>query len=723
VPELAARLERLDTIFGVELAERIQHLNALLDDLEKTGANGTVPAIARALHSLKGAARAVESSTVEQVVHAAETATTGQTGRPNQSWLGAMRSALDGLPALHRDRSADVSAIVGALATPKAETAPVRLVSERVERPDPGSVRVALSKLDTLLTESGELSVTQLRIDERLTELRNMQRQLERWQRDWNRTRPARARMRREGYRSLREAEIVLRAADRADHEIQSLLQRARDIAAGMAQNASQLATVASAISEEVMAIRLLPTGTIFLPLERLVRDLSRQTQKDVRLELVGSDTELDRRILDELRDPLMHMVRNSVDHGFETPEERREAGKTAQGTLRLSAVQRGDRVQVVIQDDGRGLDIDAIRATAIRRKVLSTERAEQMDAAELIGLIFHAGFSTREAVTEISGRGVGMDVVRDNVRRLGGDIRVDTTPGIGTTFTINVPLTLATTRVLLVENAGLTYAIPSSSIERTGRVRSSQLRALEGRTSLKVDGRVLPVVELASVLQQSSAPVEAGWRPFFVLSQSGERAVAVLTDRLVDETELVVKPLGAPLKRVRHVTGAAVLGTGSVVVILNPADLYKSSIGTVEGAQRLSTSSMLSEKKQDDKPQRRVMVVDDSVMTRTLERSILESAGYGVVVAGDGAQALELLNEQVVDAIVSDVEMPRMTGLQLTEALRNDERWRHLPIVLVTSLDAPEHVERGAAAGADAYIVKGRFDQNDLLQTIARLV
>jgi two-component system chemotaxis sensor kinase CheA len=377
-----------------------------------------------------------------------------------------------------------------------------------------------------------------------------------------------------------------------------------------------------------------------------------------------------------------------------------------------------------MIEDDGRGLDVEAIRETAIRRNVLSAERAEQMDEAGLIELIFAPAFSTRKTVSEISGRGVGMDVVREHVNRLGGEIAVRTTSGVGTCFTITVPVTLATTRVLLVGDGGQTYAVPSSGIERTGRIRAADMHRLEGRRAMQIDGRAVPVVELADVLQRSDAntpgPAADEWRPFILLPQ-GDRAVALLADRLIDETEVVVKALGAPLARVRHVGGAAVLGTGAVVVILNPSDLIKSALGTIEAspqARNYDTSATHAVARR-----RHVLVVEDSVMTRTLERTILEAAGYSVVVAADGAQALDLLNEHQIDIIVSDVEMPKMDGLALTSAVRQDERWPNLPIVLVTSLDAPEQIERGAAAGADAYIVKGRFDQNDLLNTIGRLL
>jgi two-component system chemotaxis sensor kinase CheA len=741
VPELALRLERLNTVFGVELAERIRTVNALILQLERADDFAALGPLARQLHSLKGAARAVGARSIEQVTHSAEGAIMGvrPSARPDQAWFDAVHAAIDIIGTLQVEPAADTSQILLDLVAVTPETPspePIRISAVRVaaaqaptpiaaptERIEQNSVRVSLGKLDTLLTESGELSVTQLRISERLNDLRGLQRQLERWQRDWSKTRPARARLRRD-HSNARDGDALFRIVEQSDQEIAAIVQRTRELASELAQNTTQLAVVAGAISQEVMAIRLLPAGTVFMPLERLVRDLSRQTGKEVRLALSGTDTEIDRRILDGLRDPLMHMVRNSVDHGIELPNERRQVGKVAYGTLTLSATQRGDRVHITIEDDGRGLDVEAIRETAMRRNVLTAERAEQMDEAGLIDLIFAPAFSTRTTVSEISGRGVGMDVVREHVNRLGGDIGVRTTSGVGTCFTITVPLTLATTRVLLVGHGGQTYAVPSSSIERTGRVRAIDMHRLEGRRAMQIDGRAVPVVDLADVLQRSDAsrpdPEADEWQPFILLPH-GDRAVALLADRLIDETEVVVKALGAPLARVRHVGGAAVLGTGAVVVILNPADLIKSALGNVEASPRSPGAEAPDAHKGASR--RHVLVVDDSVMTRTLERTILEAAGYSVVVATDGAHALELLNEHQIDIIVSDVEMPRMDGLALTSAVRQDERWPNLPIVLVTSLDAPDQVERGAAAGADAYIVKGRFDQNDLLNTIGRLL
>lgn len=760
----APRLQRLSTVFENELDERVRALNALLLRIEQGAASEALPELGRELHSLKGAARAAEQSAIERLAHAAEDtvftfALNGGQSAPPQEWCDAMYAAVDAFAPLHNGQRKNVVRLVETLQAAAAveskpvEPAPTVVADEpklpppisitaaraehvaQVAQPTPadkprdktdaGSVRVNVAKLDTLLTESGELSVTHLRVAQRLAQLRDVQRALELWHREWRKSRPIRARLRRaEVDAHARDLDALLRVAERADHELQRVLHDTGDLVGSLSQTTAQLGAVASAIGQEVMAIRLLPAGTVFQPLERLVRDISRQTGKDTRLVLTGTETEVDRRILDELRDPLMHMVRNTIDHGIEPPADRAAAGKPSQGVLRLSAAQRGDRVLITVEDDGRGLDVGAIRATAVRRGLLPAERAESLDMSAAIDLIFHPGFSTRTTVSELSGRGVGMDVVRASVERLGGEIRVRTTPGAGTSFTITVPLTLATTRVLLVEDNGLTYAIPSATIERTGRLRAGDLLRLEGRRAIQVDGRAVPVVELGDVLQRPRAADEVtrdDWRPYFVLSQ-GDRAVALLTDRLVDEQELVIKALGAPLKRVRHVGGAAVLGTGVVAVILNPSDLTKTALGNLDSGH-FSLRTVDAPTDAAEAPRRRILVVDDSVMTRTLERSILEAAGYDVVVAADGQQALDLLRVTAVDAVVSDVEMPRMSGLDLTAAIRQDEQLRHLPVVLVTSLDAPEHVERGAAAGADAYIVKGRFDQNDLLQTIGRLL
>jgi two-component system chemotaxis sensor kinase CheA len=342
------------------------------------------------------------------------------------------------------------------------------------------------------------------------------------------------------------------------------------------------------------------------------------------------------------------------------------------------------------------------------------------MDDATVMDIIFQPGFSTRTTVTELSGRGVGLDVVRQHVQQLNGQVTVTSRPGKGTCFTLRVPLTLATTRAVLVEEDGQLLALPSTLIERSARVREQHIVTFEGRRAVTIEGRPVPVVELGAVLER---PPAAGrqpdeWRPLVILQQ-GERRLAILTDKLVGEQEIVVKNLGWPIGHVPNVSGAAVLGSGQTVVILNPSDLLKNGTRLASLALRSGNAPAVALERRVH----RLLAVDDSLTTRTLIRSILESAGYDVVVAADGLEALTLLQSDSFDLVVADVEMPRMNGFELTEAIRRDERLRLTPVVLVTSLAGDDHRARGVAAGADAYIVKSVFEQGLLLDAVGRLL
>jgi two-component system chemotaxis sensor kinase CheA len=490
-----------------------------------------------------------------------------------------------------------------------------------------------------------------------------------------------------------------------------------------------------------ILEVRMVPLGQVFDKLARVVRQISRDADKQVNFVITGAETEIDKLIVEELSDPLMHMMRNAVDHGIERPDEREARGKPRAGTIRLTAAQRGSAIEIDVQDDGAGLDPARLRASAVRKGVLSDDQATALDDQAAMDLIFQPGFSTSATVTETSGRGVGLDVVRAHVERLNGHVRVSGSAGRGTRFTIGMPLTLATTRAILVKQSGQIYAIPSMMTERSARVREQQLISLEGRRAVEVEGHPVPVVELADVLERPRESTNGQdapqWRPFFILRQD-DRRVALLADGLLGEQEIVVKSLGWPLRRVRNVGGAAVLGSGQTVAILNPFDLLKTASRLAGAAGRRpdqrpapapttaaaqppaagGSQSFLNERRR-----RRILVVDDSLPTRTLVRSILEAAGYATTVATDGTEALEALHGAPVDLVVSDIEMPGLDGFALTAAIRRDEKLRQIPVVLVTSLAAREHRERGVAAGADAYIVKGSFDQGQLLDTVGRLI
>jgi two-component system chemotaxis sensor kinase CheA len=452
-----------------------------------------------------------------------------------------------------------------------------------------------------------------------------------------------------------------------------------------------------------------------------MIRDLADAADKQIVLNVEGGDVELDRSILEGLKDPLRHLVRNAIDHGAETPAERRSAGKTPQVQLTVSAALRGDHVEVVVADDGRGLDLEALRQQLRRRNL-----PDPADERELAQAVFLPGLSTRRLVTDVSGRGVGLDVVKGRVEAMHGTVGLSSEPGRGTRFTLAVPLTLTTLRALLVSAAGQTFAIVSAAVQKLVRVDPAAVRTVEGRPLLALGGPPLPVAELADVLGLRAAGShreERDRRPAVIVS-TGERRAAFLVDEFLAEQEVVVKNLGGRIRRLRHVVAATVLPSGRIALVLNTGNLVRSALAhgpTV--APVWSAGERLGAAPPRAPARKRILLADDSVTTRTLEQSILEAAGYEVLTAADGAAAWQVLQEKGADLLVSDVDMPRLDGFDLTERVRASSRFRDLPVVLVTAREQAEDRARGAAVGADAYLGKSVFDQQELLTVLTQLI
>lgn len=567
-------------------------------------------------------------------------------------------------------------------------------------------VRVLVSSLDSVLAEVGEMKVSQIRIAERHKELQGLTRELRRDRRLW--------RAQRLGRKSGDGSGVIQTLEGRFLQHLAEL----EKLSHNLLQDLAGLRLASSDLQDQVMGMRLLPAAQLFPPLERMVRDLGQQLGKKVRLELRGGEVELDRKVLEGLRDPLMHMVRNALDHGIEGPSAREAIGKNPEGKLRLELRVQATQVDVMLEDDGAGMNPERIRAKAVERGLISPHK--NLSDAELLELIFEPGFSTTQIITDISGRGVGMDVVRHQVGLLGGSLKLESQFGLGSRFTLRLPMNLATSRVLLVHVSTFVLALPTILIERTVRLRGSQMYSLEGQLSFALEGRALPLLDLAVLLNETTTPIlEGEWQSVLLLKRE-DRLLALRVTGFVGEQEVVIRPLGFPLSRSSHLQGAAMLGTGALVPILNVAELFARGVRTLaKGAFNLPI--VHSSVQASQKP--RVLVVDDSITSRSLERAILEAAGYQTLVAEDGRQALEILALEEVQLVVSDVEMPRLDGYGLTEAIRRDERLKHLPIILITSLARPEDRARGAQAGADAYIVKGEFDQRVLLETLRGLL
>ena len=599
-----------------------------------------------------------------------------------------------------------------------------------------GTVRIATSKLDGLMAHVGELLVSTTGLDDRRLELRSLMDSLAAWTDEWERLRPELDRMEdfldevrehpngRDGadLARIREMDALATFLREGEGKLTNVVARLSDLDRELGRTDRRTRQVTSELQNEVLRVRMLPVSALFDSLPRMVRDLARDLGKEAGVLIRGADTEVDRAVLEQMRGPLTHLVRNALDHGLESPEERRRNGKPRAGTISITASQRGGALIVEIEDDGAGIDAARVRAVAVEKGVLTPEAARAMGDREAISLIFGSGLSTSPTVTDVSGRGVGLDVVRESVERLQGSIEVDSRVGDGTTFTLTLPVSVATTQSLLVRSGGQAFAIPLSSVSRILRIASDDLATAQGRSVVSIEGEPVMVTPLAGVLgldrEQSQ---ERGMSPA-VLLRSGNRSVALTVDELLGSQPLVVKNLPAPLLRVRGLGGATILGSGDVVVVVNVADLVKSAAGPGRTAAAKESGAPAPSRSQSA-ASRVVLVVDDSVVSRMLQKGILETAGYQVRVAADGMEAWEILQAEPCDLLVSDVNMPRMDGLELTAKLRSDARFRDFPVVLVTSLDSPQDHARGVEAGADAYIVKSAFSRDGLLQAVQRLV
>lgn len=584
------------------------------------------------------------------------------------------------------------------------------------------TIRVEAQKLDALLTQASELNITKLRIDEQTTEIEEILALWEEWNREFVASRVALGELERH-YNDipLQSVQKFYNLAEQRLERLGALVNHLRNAAH---EDTARLETISNELESGIQTLRLLPLSNLFSLFPRMVRDLSRQQQKEINLRIEGGDIPVDKQILEEMKDPLIHIIRNAIDHGIELPAERASFGKPRTATIRLKGYRTASAISIEVIDDGRGLDLESIKRTALRRGIRTEQELATMSATDLQELIFASGFSTRAQVTEISGRGVGLDVVRANIERLKGTIQVESTPGRGCGFRFKLSTTLATTYVLIAAINQHAYAIPIESVQTTLLVSPQDIFAIEGNQTITLDGQPVSLVWLADLLE---LPVKAPASPTAVDSASktqlsciilqvGHERLGLLVDAVLDQQDIVIKPQSKLLKRVRNVSGATILGTGEVCIVLNPQDLIKS-------VHQVSESSAIQELIEQSKAKQSVLLVDDSIPVRTQLKRILEGAGYEVTTAVDGLDGFNKLRTGQFDAVVSDVEMPNLDGFSFTAKIRQLKEYSELPIVLVTTLAKDEDKRRGIEVGADAYITKGTFDQKELLDTLRRFI
>jgi two-component system sensor histidine kinase and response regulator WspE len=517
------------------------------------------------------------------------------------------------------------------------------------------------------------------------------------------------------------------RLSQRSEEHLRTARQKASECRQMLSERLNELelfarrsANLSDRLYREVIASHMRPFGDRMQGFPRMVRDLARQLGKQVKLEIVGQSTKVDRDILEKLEAPLTHMLRNAIDHGIESPEERLAAGKPAEGTVRLQAAHRAGMLSILVSDDGRGVDLQLLRQTIISRGMVTAEMADRLTETELIDFLFLPGFSTAKAATEISGRGVGLDVVQSVVQEVGGVLRASTQQGLGMSVHLQLPLTLSVIRTLLVEISGEPFAFPLTRIERLVQVPRTDIRVAENHEYFTIDEQNIGLVAADQVLDLKESPPHSEVLPAVVIGDRFSQ-YGLVVSRFLCERDLVVRPLDPRLGKVKDISAAALLEDGSPVLIVDVEDMVR-SIDHLLATGQLSQVGR-AENPTASKPRKRILVVDDSITVREMERQLLQNNGYEVEVAVNGMDGWNAIRTGHYDLILTDVDMPRMNGIELVSLIKSHPNLKALPVIIVSYKDREEDRIRGLEAGANYYLTKSSFHDDSLLRAAIDLI
>jgi two-component system, chemotaxis family, sensor kinase CheA len=770
MPARADLRARLMATFKVEAEEHLQaiggHLLALERGLPPDQLGETVEAAFRAVHTLKGAARSVGLTEMERRCQAVESlfsrakkgelplthevlqqlreaaqaldrllgeAAAADAGGPRPH---PDRGAASDLPDLHPDRGtpSDVPAPADASSTGGGE--PRRPAPHRASAPAAppapaaaATIRLDTASLDALLLRAEDLLVPKLALAQRVREARALAAALA----------GCLAHGLGPGGRHGLPAAMAESGEIAEIAQIRSAAAQGRSLLRGLMEDERATGAAIDALQADARQLRMMPASTVLERLPGMVAEVALAGGKSVEWSSSGAEIAVDRRVLEALRDPLLHLVRNAVDHGVEPPETRAAAGKPPRGRIAVTiAALEARRIEVRVEDDGAGIDLGKLCEAAVRLRAIRAEDAAALADEAALELVFRSGVSTSPVITELSGHGLGMAIARESVERLGGRVEVATRRGLGTTVRMVLPATIATSRGVLVRAGGQLFLLPLAAVERAARVAPREVESVEGRASIRVEGRAVSLASLARLLgrpPERAATAETGAagaaaaaaakgsesRQPCVIVAAGDVRAALLVDEILGDREVLVKELRPPLVRMRHVAAAGLLGGGELALILRPADLLR-AIGEPLPAVGSEPAAAATAGVDAGRPLS-VLVVDDSITTRTMEKNLLEAAGYRVQVAADGQEAWTTLRHERFDLVLADVDMPRMDGFALTARIRADPGLADLPLVLVTALESRQDKERGIEVGANAYVIKSSFDQSKLLEIIGRLV
>ena len=735
-------------LFRQEAGTQTALLTQKLLDLERDPVDaGTLEELMRAAHSLKGAARILGLNAAVQVAHAMEDCfVAAQKGLvvlgagavdvllrsvdlfirianvPEAEiggWIETNAAEIQQAVELVNTIKAGKLSAVGALEKPapvvQSESLPTpgepKAAPVAVAKSDDRVLRVAATNLNRLLGLAGEALVESRWLSPYAESLLRLKRQQTKLSDTLEGLR--------ESLSGEKLAEQTMARLAEAQQQSSTCVRALGDCHGELELYTRRSASLSHRLYREVLSSRMRPFADGIHAFPRMVRDLARQLGKEVELKISGETTQVDRDVLECLEAPLGHLLRNAVDHGMETPEERLRAGKPREGVIRLEARHTAGLLMISIEDDGRGISLDHLRAAVVSKKHTTEEIAKTLSEEELLEFLFLPGFSLRDQVTDISGRGVGLDVVQNVVKSVGGNVRLNNQPGCGARFQLHLPLTLSVMRFLLVEVSGEPYAIPLARLVRTLEVTRSEIETLEGREHVPFDGQRVGLVAAAQIFGKSQAAT--GDDVSVVILGDRTKRFGVVVDRFLGERQLVVQPLDSRLGKIKDINAGALMPDGSPVLILDVDDLMRSVELLVSqgGLDRVRTTDAVHAGLR----RKRVLVVDDSLTVRELERKLIGNAGYEVEVSIDGMDGWNAVRTQSFDLVVTDIDMPRLDGIELVRLIKNDPRLKTIPVMIVSYKDRPEDRNRGLDAGADYYLTKGSFHDETLLNGVVDLI
>ncbi len=733
-PELLKQL--IDT-FKSELFEQTQIMTHALLELEKKNKsideiNKVIETIFRCAHNIKGASRSLGIDNIDKISHKLESLFSNFKNTTQNipvniidlclEAVDRMNSAMHSF-VMHEPLSFDISDLINRLcnSASKSETknsieiinepqVSVATSNDKAIKSD--SIRVTVSQIDRISALMEEMQVNKIAIDDHYADLIKLHNQSLKLDNSWQKisnlfkssTKPS--------------DENLLNTFNSCNDDIYEMKININNIFKNIRGRLNEFSVLSNALQEEIRMLRLIPAAHLFTTFERYVRDISHNMNKEIELKITGDEIKIDKLVLDGIKDPIIHILRNAIDHGIEDAQTRKTLGKSPVGHINIKLVEDKNQVLIYISDDGAGIDENKIKNVILTKNLITSSELEKLSREELFNYIFRPSFSTKDIITDISGRGVGLNVVKTNLESLKGNVTITTELNKGTTFCISVPFTISSERGLVIKCGGEKFVIPISHITKILAMKPTEIIEVQGSQAVLLDDHPIALHALADVLGLTKKSMVVNNRLPVVVIKKNWQEIGFLVDEVIGEREIVIKPLQYPLTNVRCVAGGTLSGSSQIMIVLNAGDLIEQSPNVDKSAPISFNTETVSTPAHPH-----ILVVDDSITTRTLEKHVLESKNYQVTVAVNGKEAWDLIQKHKFSLLITDVTMPFMDGFTLTEHVKKNQNTNYLPVIIVTSLGSEEEKKRGIEVGADAYIVKNEFESGALLEIVSQLV